>query len=179
MSDGVKVLLGLLTGVCFGYLLERGGVARFRTIVGQFLLRDFTVMKVMLTAIVVGGAGVYAIVALGLAQLHVKPAQMLAVPVGGLVFGVGMALMGYCPGTVCVAAAVGRRDAWAGLGGVLAGALLYAELAPWAQRTLQAKADWGGVTLASMTGVPAWVFFGGLAAACFYFFRWLERRATP
>jgi uncharacterized protein len=67
--------------------------------------------------VVVGGAGVYAMRSLGFATLHVKPNLMVAVPIGGLSFGVGMTLLGYCPGTGVAAAAEGRLDAIAGVAG--------------------------------------------------------------
>lgn len=49
------LLLGLATGFVFGFLLQMSGVARFEAIIGQFVFRDFTMLKVMLTAIIVGG----------------------------------------------------------------------------------------------------------------------------
>ncbi|MDE3166670.1 MAG: YeeE/YedE family protein, partial [Acidobacteriota bacterium] len=105
-----KLLLGLLTGFAFGILLQKGQVTKYPVIVGQLLLRDFTVLKTMLTAVVTGGIGVYILKALGLASLHVKPAQLVAVCGGGVIFGVGMVILGYCPGTGVAAAAEGRGD---------------------------------------------------------------------
>ena len=58
-----KLLLGFITGVAFGFLLQKGKVAKFHVIVGQFLLKDWTVIKVMLTAVAVGAIGVWAMVA--------------------------------------------------------------------------------------------------------------------
>jgi len=117
-----RILLGLGRGVIFGFLLQKGRVSARRVIVGQFLLRDFTVMKVMLTAIVVGGLGVYAMNAAGLTKLFVKPAQLAAIPVGGLIFGVGMVVLGYCPGTAIAAAGEGKGDEWFGRGRCVVGA---------------------------------------------------------
>ena len=96
-------------------------MTKYPIIVGQFLLRDFTVLKTMLTAVVVGGIGVYTLRAFGLASLHVKPAQLVAVSRGGLVFGVGMVLLGYCPGTGVAAAAEGKTDALLGVVGMMCG----------------------------------------------------------
>ena len=84
-----KLLLGLATGVAFGFLLQKGRVAKFPVILGQFLLKDWTVVKVMGTAVVVGSAGVFALVAAGHASLHVKPLLLGGVLLGGLLFGVG------------------------------------------------------------------------------------------
>lgn len=172
-----RILLGLLTGFLFGFLLQKGRVSDRRVIVGQFLLRDFTVMKVMLTAIVVGGAGVYAMHAAGLTKLFVKPAQLVAIPVGGLIFGVGMVLLGYCPGTAVAAAGEGKRDAWFGLAGMIAAAAVYAEFSGLFASTVQKWSNLGPVTLPELTGVPAWAWFVAIAIAAASFFRWLEGRA--
>ena len=102
------VVGGLLAGVAFGVLLQKGGVTRYATIVGQFLFTDYTVLKIMLTAILTGAVGVYGMLQLGwIDGLLVKPAQLAANAAGGLIFGVGMAGLGYCPGTGVGAAAEG------------------------------------------------------------------------
>lgn len=175
MADPLgKLLLGLVTGFLFGFVLQKGRFTKYETIVGQFQLRDFTVLKTMLTAVVVGGAGVYAMRSLGLATLHVKPALMVAVPIGGLIFGVGMTLLGYCPGTGVAAAAEGRRDAIAGVAGMMVGALLFAECFGWLNRTVLAWSNLGPITLADVTSIPAWAWIGGLAMAAIVLFRWIE-----
>jgi uncharacterized protein len=63
-------------------------------LVGQLLLQDFTVAKVMLTAIVVGMAGVFTLHHFGKVNLHLKPTRIGANVIGGLVFGAGFALLG-------------------------------------------------------------------------------------
>ncbi|MEO8595425.1 MAG: DUF6691 family protein [Candidatus Solibacter sp.] len=176
MADPIgKLLLGLITGFVFGFLLQKGHVTKFPVIVGQFLLRDFTVLKTMLTAIVVGGVGVYALKALGAVSLHVKPAQMAAVSIGGLVFGVGMVLLGYCPGTGVAAAAEGKRDAMFGVAGMLAGALLFAELYWSLSGSLLKWFDLGPLTLPQVVPLPAWAILLMLAIGALVLFRWIER----
>jgi uncharacterized protein len=170
-----KLLLGLFTGFLFGFLLQKGHLTKYPVIVGQFLLRDFTVLKTMLTAIVVGGVGVYTLRALGLATLHVKPAQLAAVAIGGLVFGVGMVLLGYCPGTGVAAAGEGRRDALFGVAGMLCGALFFAEVYGVLGKTLMTWFDLGPVTLPELTGVPVWLIFATLGAIAVALFREIER----
>jgi uncharacterized membrane protein YedE/YeeE len=167
----VKLVLGLLTGLIFGVLLQKGGVTKYEVIVGQFRLRDFTVLKVMLTAVVVGGAGVYALKALGLAALHVKPAQMAAVPIGGLIFGTGMALLGYCPGTGVAAAAEGHRDALFGVIGMMAGALIFAEQFALLNRSVLAWANLGPITWPEVTSMPPALLLAILAALAYILFR--------
>jgi uncharacterized protein len=92
-----QLLLGLLTGIAFGFLLQKGRVAKYQTITGQLLLKDWTVFKIMTTAIVVGAAGVYTLVSLGAARLDIWPFQVAAVLLGAVLFGTGLAVLGYCP----------------------------------------------------------------------------------
>jgi hypothetical protein len=170
-----KLALGLITGVVFGFLLHKGQVTKFRTIVGQFLLRDFTVLKVMLTAVVVGGIGIYAMHDLELASLHVKPLVLGGVILGGLIFGAGMALLGYCPGTGVAAVAEGSRHAIFGVLGMLAGAAAYAEVAPLMKATVLQIGDFGKITLADATGLSPWVFLTALAVGATLLFTAIER----
>jgi uncharacterized membrane protein YedE/YeeE len=170
-----KLALGLLTGVIFGFLLHKGQVTRFRTIVEQFLLKDFTVLKVMLTAVVVGGVGIYAMQGWDLAALHVKPLVLGGVLGGGLIFGVGMALLGYCPGTGVAAIAQGSRHAIFGVLGMLAGAAIYAEVHPLMKASLLKIGDFGKVTLADITGLSPWVWLVALTLGAAILFVALER----
>ncbi len=175
-ADPTTLLLGAATGLAFGFLLQRGGVTRFRVILGQFLLRDFTVAKVMLTAIVVGAIGIYGMRAAGMdVTMHVKSAALLTNAVGGLIFGVGMAILGYCPGTGVAAIGDGSRHAIAGVLGMLCGAALYAEVHPWLQQRLAGTASYGKATLASTTGLSPWWFIAGLGVAAVIGMMALER----
>jgi uncharacterized membrane protein YedE/YeeE len=169
---------GLGFGILFGWLLHRGGVTNPQVIVGQFLFRDFTVLKVMFTAIVVGGVGVAVLHANGLANFHIKPAAILAVVTGGLIFGVGMALLGYCPGTGVAAMATGRLDAIAGFAGMLGGAAAYAFVYPWVAEHLLKVGDLGKKRLPEVLGGPDWLWYAGLvlvAAGVFALVSRIER----
>ena len=90
-----KLLLGLLTGVLFGFILQKSGMTSYQKIVGFFRLSDLTMLKVMLGAILVGMVGVYLMADLGLVRLHIKPTVLSANILGGLIFGVGMLLLGF------------------------------------------------------------------------------------
>jgi hypothetical protein len=178
-----KLILGLISGVMFGFLLQKGQVTRFRTVVGQFLLRDFTVLKVMLTAVVVGGIGVYAMHGLDWASLHIKPLVLGGVIGGGLIFGIGMALLGYCPGTGVAAIADGSRHAISGVLGMLVGAALYAEVHPLMKATLLKMGVYDKVTLPDVTGLSPWLFLASLAVGSTLLFvaieRWQRKRFVP
>jgi uncharacterized protein len=148
-----RLILGLLTGIAFGVLLQRGRVAKHGVIVGQLVLRDFTVLQIMLTAIAVGAVGFWGLVALGVTPVEVKPAQMGGVLLGALLFGSGLAVLGYCPGTTVAAVGEGHRDAIAGLTGMVAGALVFVVGFSAFGRAQTAIADLGELTLPQATSL--------------------------
>jgi uncharacterized protein len=114
-------------GVAFGFALERAGLGSARKLIGQFYLTDFTVFKVMFTAIVTAMLGAFWLSRLGLVDLssvYVPRTWLLPQLAGGLIFGVGFVVAGLCPGTSCVAAATGRGDGLAVVAGLFAGVLL-------------------------------------------------------
>ena len=164
MDPFIKLVLGLVTGIVFGFILQKSHVTRYRVIVGQFLLRDFTMLKVMLTAVVVGGFGFYILVQMHIATMHVKPMHM-GVIAGGIIFGIGMAILGYCPGTCFAAIADGSRHAIYGVLGMLLGAAVYAEVYPIFAHTLLAigKLSEQNDTLAKLAGTSPYIVLVGIA----------------
>lgn len=168
--------LAVPMGLLFGLLLHRGGVADYNVIVRQFRFRDFTVLKIMFTAILVGGVGVLLLHQGGHAQYHIKPANMLGVSLGAALFGVGMVLYGYCPGTGVVAMATGSLHAVAGFVGMLVGGVLYAFSFRWVEAHIQKVAVLGKVRLPEVTGIPDWGWFGILAGVAGVVFWWIETR---
>jgi len=171
----VALFAAVLLGAVFGVLLHRGGVACHAVIVNQFRFRDFTVLKIMLTAILVGGLGVLALNSAGLANLHIKAANLLGIVLGAGIFGVGMATLGYCPGTAIAAAAAGSVHALAGLAGAIVGGVLYAFSFPWISSKILPVGALGKVRLPDVTGIPAWLWFTGLAVGAVLLFRVIER----
>ena len=169
------LILAVVFGTAFGFLLHRGRVADYDTIVRQFLLRDFTVMKIMLTAIVVGGIGVFALVQAGHAQFHIKPADLLAISLGAAIFGVGMVLYGYCPGTALAAIGAGSLHALVGAAGMLAGGIFYALSFEWVKANILPVGAMGKVQLPQLFGLGAPVIFAALAVVSIVAFALLER----
>ncbi len=153
-----KLALGLGTGIVFGYLLQKGRVAKYEVIVGQFLGRDFTVVKIMGTAVVIGSIGIYAMLPTELVHLHIKPLIWAGILVGGSLFGLGMAVLGYCPGTGVAACGEGRKDAYFGLLGMLVGAAIYVTFYPQMTKLMGALGDAGKVTLPQLTGTSPWIW---------------------
>lgn len=158
-----QLLLGFLFGIIFGFLLQKGGVAKYEVLLGALLLTDFTVMKIMLTAISVGMLGIFSLRRMGLVQLHVKPTRYAANVVGGLIFGGGFALIGYCPGTGAAALGQGNYDAVAGITGMIAGSYLYAESSGYlASTVLMTRGLRGKIMLPNLLGMRLLPF-----TACF------------
>lgn len=174
-----KLALGLCTGVLFGFLLQKGQVARFHTILGQLLLKDWTVLKVMTTAIVVGAVGVFALVSLGAASLHIKPFLLGGVLFGAVAFGVGMAVFGYCPGTSVAASGEGSRDALVGVLGMLAGAGAFVLTRPWLEPVIKGLGDLGKVTVPELLDVSPWVVLPALAILVAGVLCLIERSEQP
>lgn len=157
------VVVSTLLGIAFGAVLQRAQVSAPDRIVGTLTLRDLTVLKIILLTIGVTSAGIGVLAALGLAHLKVKALTLVAVTVGGLVFGLGFALAGYCPGTCLVGATEGRRDALFTVLGGLAGALAFALIFPLVKPVLVDPLSLGSPTLADLAGVSkgiAGVVFG-------------------
>ena len=153
-----QLVLGLVFGLIFGFLLQKGGVAKYHILLGVLLLEDFTVVKVMLTAIIVGCIGIFSLQALELVKLHVKPTRYAANIIGGLIFGVGFALIGYCPGTGAAALGQGNWDAISGIAGLMLGSYLFAEASGWLDKTLMKVGDRGKLMLPEVIGVSLPVF---------------------
>lgn len=160
-----NLALGLMTGIVFGFLLQKGRVAKYHVILGQLFLKDWTVVKIMGTAVVVGSIGVHALVEEGWASLHLKPLLLGGVLAGAVLFGVGMAVLGYCPGTSVAACGEGRRDAMAGVVGMLIGAGLFVVFHSQLQPVIQGFGDRGKLTVAELLGVSPWLIVAGLVAA--------------
>jgi uncharacterized membrane protein YedE/YeeE len=145
-SRAAQLGLGLLFGVIFGFLLQKGGVAKYEVLIGVLLLIDFTVVKVMLSAVIVGMIGVHLLHAAGLVKLHIKPTRYAANTLGGILFGIGFGLAAYCPGTGAAALGQGNFDAIPVLLGLMAGSYVFAEASGWIARTVNHWGERGELT---------------------------------
>jgi len=170
-----QLILGLVMGICFGFLLQRGGVTQHEVIMGQLLLRDWTVLKVMLSAVVTGMVGIYALRIPGLVRLHKKSGSFGSTVIGGLIFGVGFALLGYCPGTLAGAVGQGSMDAlFGGALGMLAGTAIYAALYDRLEKKVLHIGEFGQMTLPQLLNVKPWSVIGVLNALVLLFLFILE-----
>jgi hypothetical protein len=159
-------IIGLLVGIIFGFLLQKGGVSDYDVIIGQLLLTDFTVLKIMLSAVVVGMMGIHALKGLGCVALHPKSGSIGGSLIGGLIFGVGFAILGYCPGTVAAAVGQGSLDALAGgVVGILIGCGLFAAFYPWLDKSILHWGEFGELTFPQLLKVNSWAIIIPLITA--------------
>lgn len=177
ITGTTALVLAIVFGFAFGWLLHRGRVADYNTIVRQFLFKDFTVIKVMLTAIIVGGIGVFLLVQMGYAKFHIKTSDLLAITLGAGLFGIGMVLYGYCPGTAVAAIGAGSVHALVGAFGMILGGVLYALSFDWVSQSILPVWAMGKVQLPQLLGVGAPVIFLALVLLLFVIAT-LERRAA-
>ncbi|MCB9564975.1 MAG: YeeE/YedE family protein [Kofleriaceae bacterium] len=149
----------LAIGLTFGWLLHKAGLARYDRIVGVYRLRDLAVLELMLAALASAAIGVVGLGALGVADAVPVPTPALgAALIGGVVFGAGMALSGFCPGTIMVGVGEGRLDNLvAGSLGLIAGALAYGAAWPTLAPRLARLGDLGVTTLPRLLGVAPWL----------------------
>lgn len=153
-----KIISALIFGVAFGFLLQKGGVGTYHILIGQLLLQDWTVVKIMMTAVVVGMVGIFTLHHFAKVNLHIKPTRLGPNIIGGLLFGAGFAFIGYCPGTAAAALGQGSWDALFGMAGLVAGSWLYAELSGTLKKTVEKWGDLGKITLPDVLHVPRGVF---------------------
>lgn len=157
-TSPTKLAFGLVAGVVFGFLLQKGGVAKFDILMGVLLLENFVVVKVMLTAILVGMVGVYLLRRLGRLELQLSETNYGANIVGGLIFGVGFALLAYCPGTNAAAVGQGNLDALVGVGGMLFGSYLFALSSRYSNGTVSRWGRRGKLTWPELLHVSTGLF---------------------
>lgn len=167
----------LILGGIFGALLRFAQLNRYNTISGMAMLTDFTVAKAIAVAIGIGALIINTEIALGFASYHVKPFLLMGVALGGLLFGVGMAILGYCPGTLAVSLGEGSLDALFGIIGGLISGLLYTLWVP--NLSIWTGPDLGVLSLNSLVGGNNLIFFVLLiliSAIFIYAAFWMHRK---
>ncbi len=182
------MLAALVIGLAFGFVLERAGFGSSRKLAGIFYLKDMTVLKVMFTAVITAMLGLSYAFALGWVapdQVYALPTVYPAQAIGGLLFGLGFVMSGWCPGTSAVGAASGKLDAGVFLLGAVIGAVGFNELFGVLRAIgLVPQADQGGVLGGTSEaqiafGLPRTLFallFTLMAVAAFHAAEWIERR---
>jgi uncharacterized protein len=175
-EDRRPLFFGLGFGILFGFLLHKGGATKYDVIVGQLLLTDFTVLQIMLSAVVVGMIGIYIMKSLGWIKLSLKSGSVGKNVIGALIFGVGFAVLGYCPGTIAGAIGNGYLDAIVGgLAGILLGTWIFAVMYPKLKDGILKMGDFGDITLPRLLKVNDWVVVVPAAVLIILILVWIER----
>jgi thiosulfate/3-mercaptopyruvate sulfurtransferase len=176
-------LAALVVGFFFGVCLEQAGFGSSRRLAGIFYFRDMTVLKVMFSALITAMIGLLYFLGMGWIspeQLYFMPSVYGAQIVGGLIFGVGFVMSGWCPGTAAVGLASGKVDALLFLLGAAVGSVLFNELFS----ILKPLYQWGesGVRFAfDALGMSSSAFaflFTCVAVVCFWGAEWIERKVS-
>jgi hypothetical protein len=157
LSSGAEMAIGLVTGIGFGFALERGGFGRADNLAAIFYGRDFRVMRVMFTAILTAMLGLYLLDLIGvmpLGNIGLLPTFVLPQLVGGLLLGAGFVIGGYCPGTSFVGMASGKLDAVFFLGGLFGGTMFFT-VAYDLFAALRSSTEMGRVLLHEYFGIPS------------------------
>jgi uncharacterized protein len=155
-GDDVSLVVAFITGIGFGFFLERAGFNSAKKLAAQFYFTDLTVFKVMFTAIITALVGLYYLSVIGfldLSLVYLTPTFLLPQVIGGLMLGFGFVIGGYCPGTSCVAVSTGRIDAMVYLGGIIFGILVFGEVFPLVS-SFYVSTAMGQITLPQITGLP-------------------------
>jgi hypothetical protein len=137
---------------------------------------DMTIVKFMLSTVLVAMVGVYLLYDLGMVKLSIKPTILGGNILGGLIFGLGWGLLGYCPGTQLGALGEGRWDALWGVLGMLVGAAVFAESYPLLKATVLTWGDFGKITIPGILGINHWIVIVLFIVAGLGLFRWFEKK---
>lgn len=160
----MSLVYALLVGVVMGALIQRVGASSPAMILRSLRLENIAIIKFMATTIAVGTVAVYVLSRWIPMHFDIKPTYVIGVAVGGLIFGVGFALGGYCPGTCVVGIGERRKDALMALLGGITGALLFTLVYTLIEGSLIKPMNYGKITLADVMRAPAVAVAIGLAA---------------
>ena len=178
-EDKRPLFFGLGFGILFGFLLHKGGATKYNVIVGQLLLTDFTVLQIMLSAVATGMIGIYFMKSMGWIQLSLKSGSVGKNVIGALIFGVGFAVLGYCPGTIAGAIGNGYLDAiTGGLAGIFVGTWIFALVYPKLKDGILKKGDFGYITIPRFLMLHDWVVVVPAVALIVLVLLWIERAAV-
>jgi rhodanese-related sulfurtransferase len=184
ISEELNLIVALLLGIAFGFVLEQAGFSSSRKLAGVFYGYDFTVLRVFFTAGVTAMSGVIILGYLGWLDtdfIYINPTYLQAAILGGVIMGFGFIIGGFCPGTSVAGMAIGKIDAMVFVGGGLIGVFLYAELYPWFEGITNAG-FLGNIRIFNSLGVSQGFFALALiavAVGAFIMTTMIERKVNP
>ncbi|MEO8295990.1 MAG: DUF6691 family protein [Gemmatimonadota bacterium] len=180
-GPGASLVVAIIIGLGFGFSLERAGFGNSRKLAAQFYFKDLAVFKVMFTAIVTAMIGLYLLSKIGVLDLSLiyhLPTYLVPQLLGGLLFGAGFVIGGYCPGTSCVAASSGKIDGLVLIPGMFFGIWVFIELYPRIEGFVNST-PMGELDIPQLTKLP----YGAIVLAVlvlalvgFWLAQWIETR---
>jgi rhodanese-related sulfurtransferase len=183
LSNEFSLVIALIAGIGFGFVLEQAGFSSTKKLVGLFYGYDFTVLKVFFTAGVTAMIGVLLFGQIGILDLsliYINPTFLWSALVGGAIMGVGFIIGGFCPGTSVCAAAIGKLDGLAFVFGSGLGVLLFAEGYPMFKDIYLSK-SWGALLINEQLGLSKVLFafiLAAIAFVAFYLTRQIENKVN-
>lgn len=160
IGQGWDLVIALLIGMAFGYVLESAGFSSSRKLAGVFYGYDFTVLRVFFTAAVTAMMGLLYFGYMGwidLNMIYINETFLWAALVGGLIMGAGFIMGGFCPGTSMCAVAIGKIDAMVFTGGMFIGIFIFSEAYPLIENVYEGY-DMGPVKVYDFLGLSSGVF---------------------
>ncbi len=176
-GEGTSLIVALVIGFFFGLFLERGGLGNPHKLTGVFYFTDFTVPKVMFTAILVAASGLYLLSdlkVLDMDRMWIVSTYFWPQLAGGFLFGLGFLVSGYCPGTALAGLASGRIDALVMMIGIVVGSLAFAVLYPYLE-SFYMSGDMGAITLPEFFKINHWIIMVIIYACAGLMFYFMER----
>jgi hypothetical protein len=163
-----ETLLALLVGFVFGFLLRKSTLSRFDTMIGQLLLRDFTVLKVVLAAVITASIGFFLQAKfVQKPTLNLSSMPLMMTGFGGALFGIGLAITGYTPGTMIAAIGEGTKEAITGFFGMIIGSFLFNHFYPCFMKNMSAVDGAKQKTMHGYFGFSEWMVIVSLIAILF------------
>lgn len=184
ISEELNLIVALLIGIAFGFILEQAGFSSSKKLAGVFYGYDFTVLRVFFTAGVTAMSGVILLGYLGWLDtdfIYINPTYLEAAILGGVIMGFGFIIGGFCPGTSVCGMAIGKVDAMFFVGGGLIGVFLYAELYPWFEGITNAG-FLGNIRIFNSIGISQGLFAMLLiivAVGAFMITTMIEKKVNP
>ena len=181
ISPETNLFFAFIIGIAFGFVLEINGFSSTRRLAGMFYGYDTTVLKVFFTAAITGMIGLLFLSLFGwldLSLIYINPTFLWSAIGGGVIMGAGFILGGYCPGTSVCAAAIGKLDAMAFIGGIFIGILIFAEGYPLWEGFYKAK-NLGSPLINELIGTSRGVMTLMIiivALAMFWVGEWAEKK---
>ncbi|NJN25347.1 MAG: YeeE/YedE family protein [Cyclobacteriaceae bacterium] len=183
ISNEFDLIIALILGVGFGFILEQAGFSNSKKLVGLFYGYNFVVLKVFFTAGITAMIGVLAFAHFGLLDMslvYINPTFLNSAIIGGLIMGAGFIIGGFCPGTSLCASAIGKLDGIFFVLGSFVGVYFFMEFYPLLS-DMYVAGDWGDITVPELMGISQIGFAFMLSATAigiFVFVTWVESRVN-